>query len=275
MIDTSKEASVLVFSCLSGGSGKTSACLNIATMLSEKGPTLACDFDPQGNLSQWLGWNDLSQEATIAETILSSEDREDIRNILKKPLSVDRGERLILAPADYSLSAAADGLTGQPGRERFLRRALKPVLNLFEFVIIDSPPAKGVLTYNAILAADYIVIPTECTPKGVQGAVATLTLLRELEELEFRVPKLLGIIPTRDQWSGSNQTRVSKAALEALARELPDIHLFKAVRQSTIVQQTNNLGWSLEEADQKQLAEPFAQIVEALIKEVSNVPINT
>jgi chromosome partitioning protein len=271
MSDTSKQASVIVLSCLSGGSGKTSASLNIATMLSEKGQTLACDFDPQGNLSQWLGWNDLSNEATIAETILPGEDREDIRNILKKPMSVDRGERLFLAPADYSLSAAADAITGHPGRERFLKRALKSVLNLYEFIVIDSPPAKGVLTYNAILAADYIVVPTECTPKGVQGAVATLTLLRELEELEFRVPKLLGIIPTRDQWSGANQTRVSKAALEALARELPDVHLFKAIRQSTIVQQTNNLGWSLEEADQAQLAEPFTQVIEAILKEVSHV----
>jgi chromosome partitioning protein len=271
MIEPLKQASVTVLSCLSGGSGKTSAALNIATMLSEKGKTLACDFDPQGNLSQWLGWNDLSNEATIAETILPGEDREDIRNILKKPSSVDRGERLFLAPADYSLSAAADAITGQPGRERFLKRALKSVLNLYEFIVIDSPPAKGVLTYNAILAADYIVIPTECTPKGVQGAVATLTLLRELEELEFRVPKLLGIIPTRDQWSGANQTRVSKAALEALARELPDVRLFKAIRQSTVVQQTNNLGWSLEEADQVLLAEPFTQVIEAILKEASHV----
>jgi chromosome partitioning protein len=78
----------------------------------------------------------------------------------------------------------------EPGRERFLKRALKPVLGDYDFIVIDSPPSKGILTYNAILAADFLVIPTECTNKGVMGAVSTVILVKELEELgSCLVPK--------------------------------------------------------------------------------------
>jgi chromosome partitioning protein len=109
--------------------------------------------------------------------------------------------------------------------------------------VIDSPPSKGILTYNAILAADYLIIPTECTHKGVMGAASTKTLIQELEELDFQIPKLLGVIPTRDQWAGASRTKMSKAAIAALQETLPEIRLFSSLRQSTVVQQTNHLNY--------------------------------
>lgn len=274
MIQSSKLAKVLTVSCLSGGSGKSTSVLNLATMLSEKGKTLAVDFDPQGNLSQWLGWTDLSQEVTIAETILpnseaqcaSAVSRLPVTEIIKPPVNEDRQGRLWLAPSDYSLSRAADAIAMEPGRERFLKRALKPLLPDYDFILIDSPPAKGILAYNAILAADFLVIPTECTNKGVMGAVSTVVLVRELEELDFQVPKILGIVPTRDQWAGANQTRMSKAAISTLKESLPSIHIFSSVRQSTTVQQTNHAGWSLLEAGEVSLAKAYTEVVESLIQ---------
>jgi chromosome partitioning protein len=268
MPESSRTTTVLAISCLSGGSGKSTTVLNLATMLSEKGKTLVVDFDPQGNLSQWLGWNDLSESATIAETILPDTDRIKITSIIKPPTNEDRSGRLLLAPSDYSLSRAADAIAMEPGRERFLKRALKPVLGDYDFIVIDSPPSKGILTYNAILAADFLVIPTECTNKGVMGAVSTVILVKELEELDFDVPKILGIVPTRDQWTGANQTRMSKAAIAALKEALPDIHIFSSVRQSTTVQQTNHVGWSLLEAGERALASSYVEVVEALMKAV-------
>ncbi|MDP8963025.1 MAG: AAA family ATPase [Cyanobacteriota bacterium] len=108
MPESSRPTTVLAISCLSGGSGKSTTVLNLATMLSEKGKTLVVDFDPQGNLSQWLGWTDLSESATIAETILPDSDRIKITSIIKPPTNEDRSGRLLLAPSDYSLSRAAD-----------------------------------------------------------------------------------------------------------------------------------------------------------------------
>ena len=260
-----RKALVVSVSCLSGGSGKTTTALNLATMLSEQGRTLAVDFDPQGNLSQWMGWSDLSETATVAETILNDEDRVNIKEIVQKPLNEDRGGNLFLAPSDYSLARAADAIAMNPGRERVLRRSLKPIIEDYDYIVIDSPPAKGILTYNAILSSNLLVIPTECTHKGVAGALNTIVLVQELEDLEFDVPNILGILPTREQWAGSNKTRMTNAALDALYSSVNGTHIFQSLRQSTFVQQTNNMGWSLEEAGQDKLAAPYREIVEAII----------
>lgn len=234
-------------------------------MLAEQGHTLAVDFDPQGNLSQWMGWTDLSDSATVAETILPGSDRIPIQEIIRLPSNEDRGGRLALAPSDYSLSRAIDAITLEPGRELFLRRALKPILHQYEFLVIDSPPSKGLLTYNTILASDLLVIPTECTQKGVMGALSTLILVKELADLDFKVPEVVGILPTRDQWVGNNRTKMSKAALEALEEVLHDVKIFSSIRQSTVVQQTNSMGWSLAEAGEELLAQPYRDVIDAVL----------
>ncbi|MGK7897899.1 MAG: ParA family protein [Xenococcus sp. (in: cyanobacteria)] len=264
--ETIKQATVITVSCLSGGSGKSTTALNVATMLAEKGKTLAVDFDPQGNPTQWLGWDDLSEWATVAETILPDNNRVEIVEIIQPPKNENRQGQLMLAPADYSLSHAADVIAPSPGRERFLKRVLKPIQNQYDYIVIDSPPAKGILTYNAILAADLLLIPTECTNKGVMGAANTILLVKELADIDFTVPELLGIIPMRDQWSGANQTRMSKAAIATLIETFPDIRLFNSVRQSTAVQQANHAGWSLEETGQKKLAQAYLEVVKTILE---------
>ncbi|MEN9225261.1 MAG: ParA family protein [Thermostichus sp. HHBFW_bins_43] len=263
---SSRTALVVTVACLSGGSGKTTAALNLATMLADHGKTLAIDFDPQGNLSQWMGWTDLSESATIAETILPGADRVHISEIIRTPLNEDRQDRLWLAPSDYSLSRAMDAIVMEPGRELFLKRALRPILSDYDFLVIDSPPSKGLLTYNSILSADLLVVPTECTQKGVMGALSTLVLLKELEELDFHVPKFLGVLPTREQWVGNNRTKMSRAAVEALTETMQGIPIFTPVRQSTVVQQTNSMGWSLAESGEEVLAQPYREVIEAVLE---------
>lgn len=98
------------------------------------------------------------------------------------------------------------------------------------------------------------------------GALSTLVLLKELEELDFHVPKFLGVLPTREQWVGNNRTKMSRAAVEALAEMMQGIPIFTPVRQSTVVQQTNSMGWSLAEAGEDLLAQPYREILKAVLE---------
>lgn len=267
MKDSRKKATVIVVSCLSGGSGKTTTVLNLASMLSERSKTLAIDFDPQGNLSQWLGCYDLSESATIAETVIP-DDAIAITEIVRRALPTHSPlADLWLAPSDYSLTRAGELISTRPGREKFLSRAIKPILEEYDFVVIDSLPTKGNLTYNAILAADWIIIPTECTDKGVRGVISTINLIRELEEIDFKTPKILGVLPTKDQWSGANQTIMSRTAISSLQKKLAGVHIFSSLRYSTKVQRANHGSCSLEEAGFSKLAQPYCEIVEKLLTE--------
>ena len=266
MPTSSKPTSVICVACLSGGSGKSTTVLNLATMLSAHGRTLAVDFDPQGDLTQWLGHKDLSQMATIAETLLSGTERIAVEEILLAPSNEDRGEGLMLAPADDSLANMAELIVGKVGREFFLKRALKSVGSQFDYIVIDSPPGKGILAYNALLAAGSVVIPVETTNKGVHAAHSTRTLINDLIEIEYTVPELLGILPTRDQWSGGRRTKMAKAAMEALEAENAGIRLFSPIVQSTIVTRANAAGLSLEEIGEEKLAQGYREIVDLLVK---------
>jgi chromosome partitioning protein len=102
------------------------------------------------------------------------------------------------------------------------------------------------------------------------GAVSTVILVKELADLDFKVPTILGIVPTRDQWSGANQTRMSKAAIAALKESLKDTQIFSSVHQSTTVQQTNHRGWSLSEAGEESLALAYTEVVDALLGAIAH-----
>jgi len=121
------------------------------------------------------------------------------------------------------------------------------------------------LTYNCLIAADYLVIPTECTDKGVVGAISIINLLRELEAIEFNVPQILGVLPTRDQWAGQNQTLMSKAAISALNEKLEGIHIFTSLRHSTKVQKANHSGLPISALGESKLTEPYQEIVELIL----------
>lgn len=257
---------IIVVSCLSGGSAKTTTALNLAAMLSHKGKTLAVDFDPQGNLSQWLGFRDLSNDSTIAEAVVPNDsDRLPIAEIIKTPED-SRGGNLFLAPSDYSLSNVEQQIAASPGRDIWLRRSLKPVRDQYQFIVIDTPPAKSILTFNAILAATHLLIPAECAEKGVTGTYNTLRLLEQFAEFDVQVPETIGILPTRDEWCGANRTLMSKAAIEALEGLFSDQHIFAPVKASTVVQKNNHKGLSLQEAGEERLAAPYVEVVEKILR---------
>jgi chromosome partitioning protein len=170
-----------------GGVGKTTTTANLGAALARQGKrVLLVDMDPQGNLTSAVGVSKQT-EHTIAEALL------DFRAPLPT-LNVGNGVgRLDVAPATLSLASAEAALMNKLGREQRLRDQLNRHAASYDLVVIDTPPSLGLLTINALVAADRVLIPTEARFFSLQG----LQMIEEsIEEVLYLNPKLkvIGIL---------------------------------------------------------------------------------
>lgn len=181
------DATVYVFANQKGGVAKTTSTLNLAVAFKEAGyRVLAIDLDPQGNLTMSQGldpdeievsmFDVLTQKASIREAIYERE--------------------IDLAVASIDLAGAEIAMSTMIGRERSLEKALKEVAGEYDYICIDTPPSLGLLTVNALTAADKVIVPVQCEYLSMRGLVQlqnTLQMIRE--NLNPRV-EIEGILPT-------------------------------------------------------------------------------
>jgi chromosome partitioning protein len=146
-----------------GGVGKTTTAVSLAAAVAETGAqVLLVDLDPQGNASSGLGMRPAEGQATIYHVLV--EDLELIDAIV--PASM---RNLFVAPTTIDLAGAEIELVSMFSREQRLRRALDSVLDLFDLVIVDCPPSLGLLTVNALTAADGVIVPIQCEYYALEG----------------------------------------------------------------------------------------------------------
>ena len=161
-----------------GGVGKTTTTINLGAALAEYGrKVLLVDFDPQGAASVGLGINPHELDLTVYNLLM---ERDVDINDVDHPV---RGiENLDLLPANIDLSAAEVQLVGEVARESVLARALRPVLDDYDVILIDCQPSLGLLTVNALTAAHGVLIPLECeffALRGVALLVETIEKVRD------------------------------------------------------------------------------------------------
>jgi chromosome partitioning protein len=174
-----------------GGVGKTTSTINLGAALAEQGRrVLLVDLDPQGALSVGLGVNPLQLDRTVYNLLMERDVTVDDVMLKTNVAGMD------LLPSNIDLSAAEVQLVTEVAREQTLLRALQPVLDDYDIVLMDCQPSLGLLTVNALTAAHGVIIPLECEFFALRGVALLIQTIEKIQERLNPQLELEGILAT-------------------------------------------------------------------------------
>jgi chromosome partitioning protein len=210
---------VISFANQKGGVAKTTTTLNLGVALAEQNlKVLLCDLDPQGNLTMSQGLNPDTIERSMFDVLVH---RLPIQEVIHHA-EVD------LAVSSIDLAGAELALSSMIGRERALEKALAPVKDAYDYVLIDTPPSLGLLTINALVASNGVIVPVQCEYLSLRGLVQlenTLSMIRENLNPQVGIE---GILPTMYD----SRTLHSREAVEILQENFGDLVFDTKIRKT-------------------------------------------
>ncbi|QEC50707.1 ParA family protein [Baekduia soli] len=208
-VQTENRPKVIAFANQKGGVAKTTTTLNLAVAFAEKGNRVLCiDMDPQGNLTMSQGIDPDTVERSMYDVLVH---HMSIREVIRK-------REIDIACASIDLAGAEIAMSAQIGRERSLQKALRAVAEDYDFVCIDTPPSLGLLTINALTAADKVIVPVQCEYLSMRGLIQLQNTLQMIRENLNPDVEIEGILPTLMD----TRTVHAKEAIEILEENFGD-----------------------------------------------------
>jgi chromosome partitioning protein len=203
------QARVIAFANQKGGVAKTTTTLNLAAAFAEDGHRVLCvDMDPQGNLTMSQGIDPDTLEQSMFDVLVHELS---IREVIRR-------REIDVACASIDLAGAEIAMSVKIGRERALAKALRAVMDDYDFVMVDTPPSLGLLTVNALTAADQVIVPVQCEYLSMRGLLQlqnTLAMIRENLNPDVQIA---GILPTMVD----TRTLHAREAIEILEENFGD-----------------------------------------------------
>jgi len=219
-------ARIIAIANQKGGVGKTTTAINLAGSLAEQGYRVLCvDMDPQANLSVGLGINLRNIEHAIGDVLVGDEVT------LDQIIQQTQTSGIDVAPATIDLSAAENQLFSAIGREQALREAFNSSsADTYDFVLIDCPPTLGLLTLNALVASDGVIIPVQTQYYALKGFTALMNVIKQIRDKGLNANlRVLGLLPT----FYDARTVLGRDMLQEL-RDMGDHHIFENMIKQTV-----------------------------------------
>ncbi len=197
-----------------GGTGKTTTCIDLGASLCDMGKSvLLVDLDPQASLTLSMGVNPLDVKISVHQVLVDP-------GVPVKGAILNRPNfSFSVVPSHMDLAMAESELAGKIGREKALHKKLALVKGDFDYVFIDCPPTLGILTINALAAADSVIIPTQCEPLTLYGVKHLLQIINLVKEEVNPGLKIEGVLRTMYD----RRTKLSKEVSDSIGQTFGDL----------------------------------------------------
>ena len=238
-----------------GGVAKTTSTICLGGLLIEHQPCLVIDLDPQGNLTTGLGIEVNDDQLSCYDVITEQ--------ALVSNAIVTTKSGLNLLPADITLAKGETEILTKVGNFYILKERLEPIQSKFASILIDCPPSLGLLTVNALAAADVVLIPVQCQFFALKGLASLLETIGSVQKRLNRNLQILGVLPTM-----AENTVMTRDVLTSLQKRLPSTTIFDPVPKSIKFSESNLAGEPIHlYANENKLIQPY----KAIANEISRI----